>query len=138
MRKLSVLLLVLLVCITITCGCTVPSASSSQPAAPAAAPAVQSAAPASNVPIKIVHIIASSFDPPIVNVKAGATVTWTNEDRISHHVEHLPELPGDKRLFQSEPLYPGESFSYTFKEPGRYKYSDPQQAGGRTALVIVE
>jgi plastocyanin len=138
MRKYSVFLLILIVCMAIICGCSVPSSPSTKPAAPAATPTAQSATPASNGPVVKVSIIASSFDPAIVNVKVGTTVKWTNEDRIVHHVEHLPVLPSDKLLFQSEPLYPGDSFSYTFSEPGRYKYSDPQQAGGRTALVIVE
>jgi plastocyanin len=62
---------------------------------------------------------------------------WVNEDRINHRVEHLPELPSDKLLFRSESLSPGQSFTYVFDKPGRYKYGDPQQAGGRTALIIV-
>jgi plastocyanin len=84
-----------------------------------------------------VHIIASSFDPDIVNIQPGTTVTWVNEDTISHRVEHLPELPSEKLLFRSDSLSPGQSFSYTFTEPGRYSYGDPQHAGGRSPLVIV-
>ncbi|NTV00667.1 MAG: hypothetical protein HGA55_06055 [Methanoregulaceae archaeon] len=82
-------------------------------------------------------IIASSFDPAILNVQTGTTVTWINEDKMSHRVEHLPQLPSERLLFRSESLSPGESFSYTFMEPGRYQYGDPQHAGGRSFLVIV-
>jgi plastocyanin len=138
MRTFSILLFIVLVCMAIICGCSVPSSSSSQPAAPASQPAaVQPAAPVSGGPAATISIIASSFDPAILNIKAGTTVTWVNEDKISHRVEHLPELPGDKLLFRSESLSPGESFSYTFSQAGRYEYGDPQHAGGRTFLVIV-
>jgi len=137
MRKFSVLLLILLVGMAIICGCTAPSSSSPLPAAPSSQPAVQSTAPVSNGQTKVVHIIASSFDPDIVNIQPGTTVTWVNEDTISHRVEHLPELPSEKLLFRSDSLSPGQSFSYTFTEPGRYSYGDPQHAGGRSPLVIV-
>ena len=139
MKKFSILLLIILVCTAVISGCSGPSSSSSQPAAPVSHPvAVQSVSQAPNGPTAKVSIIASTFDPTPLNVKVGTTVTWLNEDKISHRVEHLPELPSDKLLFRSESLSPGESFSYTFTEPGRYEYGDPQHAGGRTFLVIVE
>jgi plastocyanin len=139
MRKFSILLFIVLVCMTIVCGCSVPSPSPSQPAAPASKPAaVQSAAPVSNGIVKNVYIEQRAFDPDIITISAGTTVTWTNEDPISHRVVHLPELPADKELFHSEPFSKGESFSYTFQTAGRYYYSDPQYAGGRKSLVIVQ
>jgi plastocyanin len=140
MRKLSVLLLVLLVCITITCGCTVPSVSPSQPAAPSSQPAVQPAAQSAvpSGPVKNVDIIQRAFDPDIIRVSPGTTVVWTNKDTVNHRVVHLPELPGDRELFHSESFSKGDTFSYTFQTAGRYYYSDPQYAGGRKSLVIVE
>jgi plastocyanin len=139
MKKFSILLVIILVCTAIICGCSVPSSSSSQPSAPASQPAlVQSAAPASNGIVKNVFIEQRAFDPDIITISAGTTVTWTNEDPISHRVVHLPELPGDKELFHSEPFSKGETFSYTFQRAGRYYYGDPQYAGGRKSLVIVQ
>jgi plastocyanin len=138
MRKISVVLLIFLVCMAIICGCTIPSSSPAQPAAPASQPAViQTAAPASNGIVKNVDIIQRAFDPDIVTISAGTTVVWTNSDTVNHRVVHLPELPNDRELFHSEPLYKGDTFRYTFQTPGRYYYSDPQYAGGRKALVIV-
>jgi plastocyanin len=138
MRDLSVFLLVLVVCIAIVCGCTMPSSTSAQaPPATAALAMTQAAAPAATGQTAEISIIASAFDPAILNIDKGTTVIWTNDDRINHRIEHLPELPSDKLLFRSESLSPGQSFSYTFTQAGRYKYSDPQQAGGRTALIIV-
>jgi len=132
------LLLILLVCMAIISGCSVPSSSSSQQAAPASNPAVQSAAPVSSGIVKNVIIRQRSFDPDIITISPGTTVVWTNEDPISHRVVHLPELPSEKELFHSEPLSKGGTFSYTFQVAGRYSYSDPQYAGGRKSLVIVQ
>jgi hypothetical protein len=65
------------------------------------------------------------------------TVTWINEDPITHHVVHLPEAT-HPQLFDSGPLSSGQSFSFRFMEKGRYSYADPQIGGGRSSLVIVE
>ncbi|MHB8052719.1 MAG: cupredoxin domain-containing protein [Methanoregula sp.] len=125
-----------LICLAFACGCTAQtSPQKTQPQAIQVTTQVTNQESAG--PTEVVHIIASSFDPAILNVKPGTTVTWINEDTISHRVEHLPQLPGEKLLFRSESLSPGESFSYTFMEPGRYVYGDPQHAGGRASLVIV-
>lgn len=139
MRTISGVLLILLVCTTLICGCTVPSFTTPQPAATASQPAaVQPAAPVSNGIVRNVDIIQRAFDPDIVTISKGTTVVWTNDDTVNHRVVHLPELPSDRELFHSELLSRGESFSYTFQTAGRYYYSDPQYAGGRKALVIVQ
>jgi plastocyanin len=142
MQNYSVLLLIALLCAVITCGCTVPSVppvSSAQPVTTASQPAaVPSAAPVSNGIVKHVIIIQRAFDPDQVTISPGTTVVWTNEDTVSHRVVHLPELPSDKELFHSELLSKGDTFRYTFQSAGRYYYSDPQYAGGRKALVIVQ
>ena len=135
MREIAALIMVL-ICLAFACGCTAQtSPKKTQPQAIQVTTQVTNQESAG--PTEVVHIIASSFDPAILNVKPGTTVTWINEDTISHRVEHLPQLPGEKLLFRSESLSPGESFSYTFMEPGRYVYGDPQHAGGRASLVIV-
>jgi plastocyanin len=137
MRKFSVLL-ILVVCMAIIGGCTIPSTSPAPAAAPSSQPAaVQSAAPVSNGMVKEVEIIQRAFDPDIITISAGTTVVWTNKDTVSHRVVHLPELPNDRELFHSEPISIGDTFRYTFQKPGRYYYSDPQYAGNRKSLVIV-
>lgn len=140
MRRLPVLFIVL-ACMAFVAGCTTPS-SPFPPAAPATQPAyqpaAQPAAPVSSGIIKNVIIRQRSFDPDIITISPGTTVVWKNEDPISHRVVHLPELPGDKELFHSEALYTGDTFRYTFPAAGRYYYTDPQYAGGRKSLVIVQ
>ncbi len=139
MRKFSILLLILLVCMAIICGCTVPSSSSPKAAAPVSQPvAVQSAAPVSNGIVRYVVIQQRAFDPDIITISPGTTVVWTNEDNFNHRVVHLPELPSERELFYSGLLTKGDTFSYTFQTPGRYYYSSPQYAGGRKSLVIVQ
>ncbi len=138
MRRVSVLLIILLVFLVILSGCTVPSSSISRTTAPTSLPVVQSATPVPGGMIKNVIIRQRAFDPDIITVSVGTTVVWTNEDPTSHRVAHLPELPSERELFYSEPLYTGDSFRYTFQAAGRYSYSDPQIAGGRKSVVIVE
>jgi plastocyanin len=57
-----------------------------------------------------------AYVPETLTVKAGTTVTWRNDDTSSHTVtEHEYE-------WTSPLLNPGESWSYTFNEPGVYDY----------------
>jgi len=88
-------------------------------------------------PQVMVSIKARSFDPATITIKAGTTVTWTNEDPIMHRVVHLPEV-NHPELFNSGPLSSGQSYSYIFQEKGRFAYGDPQIGGGRSYFVIVE
>jgi plastocyanin len=57
-----------------------------------------------------------SFLPKSVAVKAGTTVTWTNEDNTPHTVA------SSTKLFKSKALDTTDSFSYTFTTPGVYQY----------------
>jgi plastocyanin len=57
-----------------------------------------------------------TFKAPLVTVKAGTTVTWTNQDDIPHTVVST------KGLFKSRVLDTGEHFSFTFAKPGQFGY----------------
>jgi len=54
------------------------------------------------------------FEPGTIEVEAGATVTWRNEDRFTHTVQ----VEGQ----EDHEVEPGESVSITFDEPGTYAY----------------
>ena len=54
------------------------------------------------------------FEPETIEVEAGATVTWRNEDRFTHTVQ----VEGR----EDHEVEPGESVSITFEEPGTYAY----------------
>ena len=60
-----------------------------------------------------------SFEPKSLTVKAGTTVTWTNSDDVPHTVTKEGG-PGGK--FDSGPLNPGQSFSYTPTKAGTIQY----------------
>ncbi len=141
MRFLSVSLLAVLSCCIVLCGCTAPSLPSptQNPAALSPVAVHTTAGPAANGMVKEVKIIQRSFDPDIVTISPGTTVTWINEDSVNHRVVHLPDPldPTEKELFRSGLLSPGDSFSYTFFQAGEYGYGDPQYGSGRHSLVIV-
>jgi plastocyanin len=63
-----------------------------------------------------VLISLASYQPSSLTVPAGTTVTWINRDVVRHTVT------SDEGLFDSGRLGSGESFSYTFKEPGTFNY----------------
>jgi plastocyanin len=81
---------------------------SSAAAAPQPAPAAQVGA--------AVHIANFTFSPAILSVKAGTTVTWTNDDDIPHTVVAID------KSFRSKVLDTGERFSFTFAKPGQFGY----------------
>ncbi len=73
------------------------------------------------------------FDPPVIRVKVGTTVTWHNGDNFTHDVHLLGSIN-----WHSDPLKPGDSVSYTFKQPGEYPYVcdfHSQDMKGRVIVV---
>ena len=68
---------------------------------------------AADAEIKIANF---TFDPPILTMKAGTTVTWVNNDDIPHLVS---EKDGK---FRSSALDTGDKFSQTFSTAGTVEY----------------
>jgi plastocyanin len=68
---------------------------------------------AADAEIKIANF---TFDPPILTMKAGTTVTWVNNDDIPHLVS---EKDGK---FRSSALDTGDKFSQTFSAVGTIEY----------------
>ncbi len=68
------------------------------------------------------------YVPSEITIKAGDTVRWTNrEKRTSHSI-----LFKGPQGFESERLFPDESWSRTFDQPGSYPYGcgpHPDMAG---------
>jgi plastocyanin len=54
------------------------------------------------------------FDPQTIEVAAGDTVTWTNDDNFTHTVQ----VDGQ----EDHEVGKGESVSIAFDEPGTYEY----------------
>ena len=57
-----------------------------------------------------------TFKNPVVTVKPGTTVTWTNRDDIPHTVV------SKDGVFKSKVLDTGDHFSFTFAKPGQFGY----------------
>jgi plastocyanin len=57
-----------------------------------------------------------TFKNPVVTVKPGTTVTWTNGDDIPHTVV------SKTGAFKSKVLDTGDRFSFTFAKPGQFGY----------------
>jgi len=57
-----------------------------------------------------------TFKAPVLTVKPGTTVTWTNGDDIPHTVV------SKTGLFKSKVLDTGDRFSFTFAKPGQFGY----------------
>jgi plastocyanin len=54
------------------------------------------------------------FDPHTIEIEAGQSVTWTNDDNFTHTVQ----VDGQ----EDHEVEPGESVSIEFDEPGTYHY----------------
>ncbi|AFS81726.1 blue (type1) copper domain-containing protein [Candidatus Nitrosopumilus koreensis AR1] len=73
------------------------------------------------------------YDPPLINVIVGDTITWYNDDRETHTVTS-GDGPGrfgwmDNKnfgkpdgIFDSGEFSPGDSWSYKFEESGTFSY----------------
>jgi plastocyanin len=70
------------------------------------------------------------FDPTVIEVKAGETITWTNEDNFTHTVE----LDGQ----EDHKVERGESFSITLDTPGTYHYVCTLHSKDMDGEVIVK
>lgn len=105
-------------------GSTCPGAVATPEPAPAASPAAlgtpvsgddaASGGTAGGAPA--VTIANFAFGPTALQVAAGTTVTWTNNDSAAHTVT------ADDGSFDSGNLAPGQSFTFTFDQSGSFTY----------------
>jgi len=58
-----------------------------------------------------------SFSPANITVKKGTTVTWTNNDSVSHTVTADSGNGPDSELLSN-----GQSYSFTFNDVGTFSY----------------
>ena len=68
--------------------------------------------------------ISKPYDPSPLTVKAGTSVTWTNNDSTIHTVTSgLPEKGDVGTLFDSSIISPGNTFVHVFDKQGTFDYS---------------
>ena len=105
----------LLVIVVLISGCT--TTTTTRPAEPT--PVITTSAQVTTTPASIsVAIKSSTFVPGTVGISKGTTVTWTNDDGVQHTVTSVPQ-----GAFDSGPIDPGKTYSYTFNQAGTFEYS---------------
>lgn len=87
---------------------------------------------------EVVEMKGSQFQPKELTIEPGTKVTWVNRDSIGH------DVTANDGTFASDTLNGGQTFEFTFDEPGVYEYhctphSFPQEDGygGMTGTIIV-
>jgi plastocyanin len=94
-----------------------PPAVQAQQAAPSAPAQAQDAAPSAQTQGGTAVTISNfAFQPASLQITAGSSVTWTNQDSTAHTVT------SDSGAFDSGALAPGASFTQMFMTPGTYTY----------------
>lgn len=82
-----------------------------------------------------VSMAGSQFQPAEITVAPGTTVVWTNDAGLPHSVT------ADDGTFDSGAMSGGDTFSWTFDEPGEYPYYCQFHGGpggqGMSGVVIV-
>ncbi len=69
------------------------------------------------------------FEPANITIPSGTTVVWTNEGEKPHTVT------AHDGSFASPTLYPGETYTVTFYEPGTYTYQCSDAMQGSVTVV---
>lgn len=79
-----------------------------------------------------VQIADSAFSPTTLTIAVGDTVTWTNADDRPHTVT------SNDGAFDSGNLDEGQSFSFTFTEPGTYAYRCNYHTEMQATIVVTD
>jgi plastocyanin len=85
-------------------------------AAPAAARTPPRRTPAARPAVVNVVLRNTTFVPGRIQITAGTTVVWRNEDQLIHTVT------ANDKSFDSGLLQPGKTYRRTFDKPGQYPY----------------
>jgi len=122
-------------------------------ATPSASPfASPRASPANVAEAAVGFTIDLRFDPDVLTIGAGTSVTWTNNSPMPHTATGDPEqnpvaashpeyiaLPEGAAPWGSDMLQPGDSYTYVFDVPGEYKYiCIPHVMSGMRGTIVVE
>ncbi|MFB6216815.1 MAG: plastocyanin/azurin family copper-binding protein [Candidatus Aenigmatarchaeota archaeon] len=76
----------------------------------------------------LVRMINIQFDPRTIQVEAGETVTWRNEDNVEHTITGFGV---------DVSVGPGEIYRHTFQETGTYNYDCTLHPGMSGTVEVV-
>ena len=84
---------------------------------------------------------ARAYDPLTLTIEAGTTVRWTNDDTIAHTVTSGTSdgsVGTADGAFDSGFINPGETWEYTFDDPGEYDYFCTPHPWMVAAVVVTD
>ena len=105
--------------------------SSNQPASSNTSQQSSNQQPANQQSSNTVNIVNMMFTPSQITVKKGQTVTWTNNDSMTHTVT-IDNGTGPN----SGDVEPGATYSYTFQQSGSYQYHCDIHPSMRGTIVV--
>ncbi|WP_086661425.1 cupredoxin domain-containing protein [Lentzea kentuckyensis] len=88
-----------------------------------------STAPATGAETHSIPIAQYQYQPASMTVRVGDVVTWTNQDQAPHDVA--------AGTFRSPMLSTGQSWSYTFTQPGTFDYVCSIHPDMRARIVVL-
>jgi plastocyanin len=132
--KKGLVLLIITAILVIACGCT----QSSTPPQPTATitplpmtteiPTVTTTLTLQKTPSvsdNTIRINRKGFDPVSITVKSGSIVRWVNMDSTADAALYNPtHRIAVVNIYNSDPLSPGQGWSWIFDQPGSYDFSD--------------
>ena len=62
------------------------------------------------------------YDPEVINISAGTTIEWVNEDAAMHTATSGSPADGADGVFDSQILNLGDTYQFTFTEAGNFDY----------------
>jgi plastocyanin len=111
MNRILPIMVIGLVLLASSASCTASPATTLATSVPATASASQATTITAGNAISIEEF---TFKPATLTIKAGTTVTWTNNDTAGHDVK--------SDSFQSPTMAKGQTFSFTFNNTGTFNY----------------
>jgi plastocyanin len=115
----------------------------------ATTPSTMTSTPASVPAGPVINLSSLMFQPANTTVKVGTTVTWRNDEPITHTVtsgqfEGVDETTGLRSsqqpdgTFEAKLAGKGKSFSFTFTKPGTYRYYCDIHQGMNATITVAD
>jgi plastocyanin len=77
-----------------------------------------------------VRIVKAGFSPSALTIDFGSTVVWRNADTVNHQVV------ADTGAFASPILRPNQTYSFTFRTAGTFRYRDALEPAERGRITV--
>ncbi len=112
-KAYTIITVLFVVCSVFTISCQRTTPPSGSPVLPSGS---TPGTPSTALPANKVAIEGFAFKPATLNIPAGTTVTWRNNDSATH------TITARDNSFDSGSLSRDSSFSFTFKQKGTFEY----------------